>query len=180
MSRIGKKPVTIPSGVTAKLEGQKITISGPNGTLSQVFEPVISVSIDGQEIHIKRADDEKHTKQLHGTTRALIAGMITGVSKGYSKQLELKGIGFHAAMKGKDIELTVGYSHPVVVPARPNTKITIAADTTSITVSGCDKQAVGEVAAEIHQVREPEPYLGKGIAYKGERIRRKEGKKAGK
>ncbi|MFA7100840.1 MAG: 50S ribosomal protein L6 [Bacilli bacterium] len=180
MSRIGNKPVIVPSGVTVKIEPTLVTVVGPLGTLKMDYNPLITIKQDGDHIHLTRADEEKHTKQLHGTTRANLHNMVEGVTKGYTKELEIKGIGYHAQMKGNDVTLLVGYSHPVVIKALPNTKISVNKETTGITISGTDKQAVGQVANLIRQVRQPEPYLGKGIAYKGEHIRRKEGKKAGK
>ncbi|MCK9198762.1 MAG: 50S ribosomal protein L6 [Bacilli bacterium] len=179
MSRIGKMPVEIPSDVKVSLEGNKIKISGPKGTLVQEFKPEIKVEIESNNILVSRIDDEKESRQLHGTTRALIANMVKGVEKGYSKSLVLKGTGYKAQMSGANVSLSVGYSHEFIIKPMPNTKIEVVAPT-EIMVSGCDKQAVGEVAALIRKVREPEPYLGKGISYKGERIRHKEGKKAGK
>ncbi len=180
MSRIGNMPVTIPAGITYTNENHVFSVKGPKGALSFTYQPQITIKQEGEELIFTRCDDEIQTKELHGTTRAIIASMIKGVHDGYSKVLEIKGIGYHASMKGEDIELTVGFSHPHLIKALPNTKIEVGKDTTSITITGCDKQAVGQLAAQIRQVRKPEPYLGKGIAYKNEHIRRKEGKKAGK
>lgn len=157
-----------------------LTVKGPLGTLTCAYDPLIVAREENGVISLTRKNEEKHTKQLHGTTRSNLFNMIEGVSKGYKKELELKGIGYHARMQGNDVELVVGYSHPILVKALPNTKIEVSKETTAVTVTGCDKQAVGQVAALIRKAREPEPYLGKGVAYKGEHIRRKEGKKAGK
>ena len=179
MSRVGRKPIVIPAGVSVKIEGPVVTITGPKGTLTKTFQPQIGVNVEGNEIIVTRPNDEKVNKQLHGTTRALIQGMVDGVSKGFEIGLEIKGIGYRATMEGNTLVLGVGYSHPVKVAPVEGVKVETKS-ATEILVSGIDKQAVGQVAAVIRSVREPEPYLGKGIAYKGERIRRKEGKKAGK
>jgi large subunit ribosomal protein L6 len=179
MSRIGKMPISIPEKVKVSLEGSKIAVSGPQGNLTYMLKPSIQVKLENNVIHVNRLNEEKSTRQLHGTTRANLAAMIKGVDVGYKKQLIINGIGFKAQLQGKNVQLNVGYTHPVIIQAMPNTKIEVPAPT-EIIVSGCDKQAVGEVAAQIRNTRLPEPYLGKGIAYKGERIRRKEGKKAGK
>jgi large subunit ribosomal protein L6 len=179
MSRIGRMPIAVPEKVKVEVVGNKINVSGPQGNLALDVKPVIKVTLDNNVINVARLNEEKHTRQLHGTTRANLAAMVEGVSVGFKKQLVINGIGFKAALQGKNVQLNVGYTHPVVIAAKPNTKIEVPAPT-EITVSGCDKQAVGEVAALIRNTRLPEPYLGKGIAYKGERIRRKEGKKAGK
>ena len=179
MSRIGRMPVQIPDKVKVNVEGAKVAVSGPQGNLTLHLKPTIQVKVENNVLSVKRLNEEKPTRQLHGTTRANLAAMIKGVNEGYKKELVINGIGFKAQLQGKDIQLNVGYTHPVVIKAMPNTKIEVPAPT-EIIVSGCDKQAVGEVAAQIRNTRLPEPYLGKGIAYKGERIRRKEGKKAGK
>ena len=179
MSRIGKMPITVPEKVKVTVEGSKVGVSGPQGTMNLNLKPTIQVKLENNVLHVNRLNEEKTTRQLHGTTRANIASMIQGVNVGFKKELVINGIGFKAQLQGKNIQLNVGYTHPVVIKAMPNTKIEVPAPT-EIVVSGCDKQAVGEVAALIRATRLPEPYLGKGIAYKGERIRRKEGKKAGK
>ena len=179
MSRVGRKPIVIPAGVSVKIEGPVVTVTGPKGTLTKTFQPQIGVNVEGNEIIVTRPNDEKVNKQLHGTTRALLQGMVEGVSKGFEIGLEIKGIGYRATMEGNTLVLGVGYSHPVKVTPVEGVKVETKS-ATEILVSGIDKQAVGQVAAVIRSVREPEPYLGKGIAYKGERIRRKEGKKAGK
>jgi len=180
MSRIGNKLITVPAGVEVTLAaGNEVTVKGPKGTLSRQFSPLIEIKNDNGIITCVRANEQKHTKQLHGTTRALIANMIEGVCNGYTKELEIVGIGFKANTSGNKLTLNVGYSHPVEFVAEEG--ITIACPTnTSITVSGIDKQRVGEIAAQIRATRKPEPYKGKGIRYKGEHIRRKEGKTAGK
>lgn len=172
-------PINVPEKVKVEILGENIKVSGPQGNLNLNIKPVIKVALDNNVLNVTRMNEEKHTRQLHGTTRANLAAMIEGVSKGFRKDLVINGIGFKAQLQGKNVQLNVGYTHPVVIAAKPNTKIEVPAPT-EIIVSGCDKQAVGEVAALIRNTRLPEPYLGKGIAYKGERIRRKEGKKAGK
>ena len=179
MSRIGLKPITIPAGVQVTIADHKVTVKGAHGTLEKEFRPEIAIQVEGNQVHISRLNELKQTKQLHGTTRALLANMVNGVATPFVKELEIKGIGFKAALRGNDLVLNVGYSHEVVVPTLPGVKIETKSPTL-ISVSGCDRQAVGQIAAEIRRVRPPEPYLGKGIAYKGEHIRRKEGKKAGK
>ena len=179
MSRIGKMPITVPEKVKVTVEGSKVGVSGPQGTMNLNLKPSIQVKLENNILHVNRLNEEKATRQLHGTTRANLAAMVQGVNVGYKKELVINGIGFKAQLQGKNIQLNVGYTHPVIIKAMPNTKIEVPAPT-EIVVSGCDKQAVGEVAALIRATRLPEPYLGKGIAYKGERIRRKEGKKAGK
>ncbi len=179
MSRIGNKPIAIPTGVEVTINGSTITTKGPKGTLTKTFQPIIGVEVKDNLIYVTRPNEEKTTKQLHGTTRAILATMVEGVSTGYKKTLTIVGIGYRASMQGQDLLLSVGYSHPVLIKPLPGS--TIACNSaTEVEVSGCDKQIVGQVAAEIRRVREPEPYLGKGISYKGEHIRRKEGKKAGK
>ncbi len=180
MSRIGNKTITIPSGVTIDItEGNEVTVKGPKGTLVRQFSPLIEIVIEGDIITCKRANEEKHTKQLHGTTRALLNNMIVGVSEGYTKELHIEGIGYRAALAGKTLTLNIGYSHPIEYVVEDGVDIELNG-TTDIKVSGIDKQRVGEVAANIRAFRKPEPYKGKGIRYKDEKIRRKEGKTAGK
>ena len=179
MSRIGNKPIAIPTGVEVTINGSTITTKGPKGTLTKTFQPIIGVEVKENLIYVTRPNEEKATKQLHGTTRAILATMVEGVSAGYKKTLSIVGIGYRASMQGKDLVLSVGYSHPVVIKPLEGSTINVV-NPNEVEVTGCDKQIVGQVAAEIRRVREPEPYLGKGISYKGEHIRRKEGKKAGK
>lgn len=179
MSRIGKKPIAIPQGVTVKLEDSKIVITGPIGTLEQALPEQVTVKIEDNNIIVERNNEEKFTRQMHGTIRSLIANMVVGVEKGYEKKLKIVGIGYKASLDGETLVLNVGYSHPVHITPLEGVKITVASPT-QIVVTGTDKQKVGETAAQIRAVRKPEPYLGKGIAYVGEHIRRKEGKKAGK
>lgn len=178
MSRIGNKTITIPAGVEINVAaGNEVTVKGPKGTLTRQFNPLVDIKVDGNEIKCARANEEKHTKQLHGTTRALIHNMIVGVSEGYSKTLEIEGIGYRAAVSGQTLTLNVGYSHEINYVAEDGIKIEVPNPNT-IVISGIDKQRVGEVAAVIRGYRKPEPYKGKGIRYKGEHIRRKEGKTA--
>ena len=180
MSRIGNKTITIPSGVEVTIaEGNEVTVKGPKGTLTRQFSPLITINNDNGTITCTRANEEKHTKQLHGTTRALINNMIVGVSEGYAIELEIEGIGYRAGLEGKTLVLNVGYSHQINYNAAEGVTIEVP-KANEIKVSGIDKQLVGEAAANIRNFRKPEPYKGKGIHYKGEHIRRKEGKTAGK
>ena len=179
MSRIGNKAIAIPSGVEVTVNGSTVTTKGPKGTLTKTFQPIIGIEVKDNFINVTRPNEEKTTKQLHGTTRAIVATMVEGVSAGYKKTLTIVGIGYRASMQGKDLQLSVGYSHPVIIKPLEGSTITVN-NPNEVEVSGCDKQIVGQVAAEVRRVREPEPYLGKGISYKGEHIRRKEGKKTGK
>lgn len=178
MSRVGKLPVTIPSGVSVKLEGLEMTVEGPKGTLERKFHPEISINVDGDTITVTRSSNVGFHRSLHGLTRALIQNMIIGVTEGYSKGLELIGVGYRCKMMGKSLVLNVGYSHPVVV--QPPDEITVECDQkkNTILVSGINKELVGLVANRIRSVRKPEPYKGKGIRYKGEYVRRKAGKTA--
>lgn len=178
MSRIGRQPVRIPPGVEVSVEGSTVRVKGPKGELVQTFHPDMRIEKADGAVVVHRPGDEKLHKALHGLTRALIANMVTGVTKGYEKALELRGVGYRAAKQGKALVLTVGFSHPVVVEPLPGVEVEVPAPN-RIVVRGPDKQAVGEMAARIRRVKPAEPYLGKGIAYEGERIRRKAGK-AGK
>ncbi len=178
MSRIGKVPVPVPSGVDIQIDGSAVTVKGPKGTLSHtVAEPIIVEQADGT-IEVKRPNDERLSKSLHGLTRTLIANMVTGVTDGYEKKLEIVGTGYRVALNGSKLEFALGFSHPVTVEAPAG--ITFAVESpTKFSVSGIDKQQVGEVAANIRKIRKPEPYKGKGVRYAGEVVRRKAGK-AGK
>lgn len=168
MSRIGKKPVVLPSGVSAKLEGNKITVTGPKGTLDFVADKHMQLEIKDNEIIVTRPSDSIRMKTLHGTTRSIIQGMVDGVEKGYTKQLEIKGVGYRCEMKDRDLVLYVGHSHPDVFKAPEGIDISIKG--LVITVTGYDKQKVGQAAANIRAIRKPEPYHGKGIRYVGETI----------
>ena len=180
MSRIGNKTITIPAGVEITVaEGNEVTVKGPKGTLSRQFAPFLTISVEDGECKVIRPDDNKTTKQLHGTTSALLHNMVAGVSEGFEKRLELVGIGFRSAISGNKLQLNIGYSHQVIFDLVDDVKVECASPT-EIVVSGIDKQKVGEFAANIRAARKPEPYKGKGIRYKGEYVRRKEGKTAGK
>lgn len=180
MSRIGNALITLPEGVELKInEGNEVIVKGPKGTLSNKFSLLMSITLEDGVVKIVRANEAKHTKQLHGTTRSLINGMVEGVSKGFKKELKISGIGYRCALNGTTLVLSVGYSHKIEI--QPMEGITLSVPSvTEIIVEGIDKQVVGQMAAVIRSAREPEPYGGKGIAYKGEVIRRKVGKKAGK
>lgn len=177
MSRVGKLVITIPSGVTVAQNGNIVTVTGPKGELSTHILPVALVEITEDAVNVTRKNDSKEARAAHGLTRQLIANMVKGVTDGFEKRLEMKGVGYRAAAEGdKKLTLSVGFSHPVVMDAPEN--ISFKVEKNVITVSGMDKQVVGEVAAQIRKVRPPEPYKGKGIMYLGERIRRKAGKAA--
>jgi large subunit ribosomal protein L6 len=178
MSRIGKLPVAVPSGVDVTIDGRHVTVKGPKGTLSHLVAEPITVSRDDGTINVNRPDDERESKSLHGLSRTLIANMVVGVTDGYTKRLEIVGTGYRVVAKGSDLEFALGYSHPVLVTAPDG--ITFRVETpTRFSVEGIDKQQVGEVAAKIRKLRKPDPYKGKGVRYAGEVIRRKAGK-AGK
>lgn len=179
MSRIGKLPVVVPAGVEIKLNGQKVTVKGPKGTLTQVFHPDMIIEREGNEIIVKRPSDLKKHKALHGLTRSLIKNMVVGVTEGFSKTLEINGVGFRAQKQGKKLLLTLGYSHPVEMEEPAGITIDVPAQN-QIIIKGIDKQAVGEIAAKIREKRPPEPYKGKGIKYSNEVILRKEGKAGAK
>ena len=175
MSRIGRMPIDIPAGVTVKLDGQEITVKGPKGELTRTLHPNIKVTVNDNVITVERPNDEKENRALHGLTRALIANMVTGVSVGFKKELEIVGVGYRAQMKGKKLALTLGFSHPLELD--PPEGITIECPSaTQIVVSGPNNEHVGEFAAKIRGYRLPEPYKGKGIRYVGEHVRRKAGK----
>jgi large subunit ribosomal protein L6 len=178
MSRIGKLPVAVPSGVDVSIDGRQVTVTGPKGTLSHLVAEPITVSRDDGTINVNRPDDERESKSLHGLSRTLIANMVVGVTDGYTKRLEIVGTGYRVTAKGSDLEFALGYSHSVLVTAPDG--ITFRVETpTRFSVEGIDKQQVGEVAAKIRKLRKPDPYKGKGVRYAGEVIRRKAGK-AGK
>jgi large subunit ribosomal protein L6 len=179
MSRIGKKPVAVPAGVEVKIDGQKVTVKGPKGTLTREFVPQMKITYADNEIVVERPNDENETRALHGMTRALIHNMVVGVTEGFEKKLEIRGVGYNAKMQGKNLQLSLGFSHPVVITPPEGVTITTPSSVL-ITVSGADKEKVGDVAAEIRGWREPEPYKGKGIRYSGEHVRRKAGKTGAK
>ena len=176
MSRIGRMPVAVPAGVEVTVaDGNLVTVKGPKGTLTQQLCPVMTIKQDGAELHVTRPNDEKENRALHGLTRALLHNMIVGVTEGYKKELDINGVGYRAAKEGKKLVLTIGYSHPVEVEEIDGITIDVP-NPNHLVVSGCDKQKVGQFAAELREKRPPEPYKGKGIKYTDEVIRRKVGK----
>lgn len=179
MSRIGRMPIAIPAGVEVKMDGNTVTVKGPKGTLSRTVHQNMKVEISDAEIIVSRPDDNKENRSLHGLTRTLIANMVEGVTNGFSKELEVNGVGYRAQKQGNDLVLTIGYSHSVVMTAPEGISIDVPAPN-KIIISGADKQKVGQLAAEIREKRPPEPYKGKGIKYDYETIRRKVGKTGSK
>lgn len=177
MSRIGRKPVQIPAGVEVTVNGNTCVVKGPKGTLEQDFHENITVTVEENEVIVERANDERESRAQHGLTRALIQNMVTGVSEGFTKSLELAGVGYRVQLKGTSLDFSLGYSHPVVIEAPEGITFEVP-DNTHIHVKGINKQQVGQIAAEIRAKRPPEPYKGKGIHYVGEHIRRKLGKAA--
>ena len=178
MSRIGRKPITVPAGVEVVIDGSTVTAKGPKGSLTGTFNSNMTIVKDGDVITVSRPNDEKENRSLHGLTRTLIANMVEGVSNGYTKTLEIVGIGYRAAMQGSNLDLNVGFSHKVLMTAPEGVTVSVP-NPNQIIISGPDKQKVGQFAAEVRGVRPPEPYKGKGIKYADEHVRRKEGK-AGK
>ena len=178
MSRIGNKPIAIPAGVEVKVDGSTVAVKGPKGELTNTFNADMAIAVQGSEVVVTRPSDDKQHRSLHGLTRTLIANMVLGVSEGFKKELKVNGVGYRVAKQGKDLNLTLGFSHPVVFSEVPGITIDVP-DPNTIIVSGPDKQQVGQFAAEIREKRPPEPYKGKGIRYVDEYVRRKEGK-AGK
>jgi large subunit ribosomal protein L6 len=178
MSRIGKAPVTLPSGVTVQIADGTVTVTGPQGALSRPIPGAITVRQEDSTVLVERPDDERHNRALHGLTRSLVANMVTGVTQGFTKELEIVGVGYRAQAKGPAaIELALGFSHPVVVDAPDGVTFEVPVPT-RIVVKGIDKEKVGQVAADIRKIRKPEPYKGKGVRYAGERVLRKAGKAA--
>jgi large subunit ribosomal protein L6 len=178
MSRVGNKPVDLPTGVDVQVEGSAVKVKGSKGELERTFHERISFDVGDDAVTVTRPDDSRESRALHGLSRALLNNMVVGVSAGFAKELEIQGVGYRASLKGKDVELMVGFSHPVVVEAPDGITFEVP-DQNKIIVSGIDKEQVGQVAASIRKVRPPEPYKGKGIRYVGEYVRRKAGK-AGK
>jgi large subunit ribosomal protein L6 len=176
MSRIGKQPVLVPSGVDVTIDGQNVSVKGPKGTLALAVAEPISVSRnDDGAIVVARPDDERRSRSLHGLSRTLVANLITGVTEGYTTKMEIFGVGYRVALKGNSLEFALGYSHPVVITAPDG--ITFAVETpTKFSITGIDKQQVGQISANIRRLRRPDPYKGKGVRYQGEQIRRKVGK----
>lgn len=179
MSRIGRMPIEIPAGVTIDYKDNVMTVKGPKGELTRTFHPDINIAVEGNVITVTRPSDQKEHRSLHGLTRALVANMVTGVSAGFTKTLEITGVGYRAAKQGDKLALTLGFSHPVEMEAPAGITIDVPAPN-KIVVSGADKEVVGAVAANIRKWREPEPYKGKGIRYEGEVVRRKAGKAGAK
>jgi large subunit ribosomal protein L6 len=179
MSRIGKKPIPVPAGVTVTVDGNVVQVKGPKGELTRTVRPEISVKVDDGTVTLERSSEAKQHRAYHGLTRALLANMVQGVTGGYRKQLDIIGVGYRAEKKGENLVLTVGYSHQVVYPQPAGIAITTPSPI-SVVVEGIDKEKVGQVAAEIRSVRPPEPYKGKGIRYTGEQVRRKAGKAGAK
>lgn len=176
MSRIGRLPVTIPAGVQVNIDGSEVHVKGPKGELKRSFSPLVSLSMEGNQLVVQRGSDEPTARALHGTTRALIQNMVTGVSTGFTTVLEIEGVGYRAEMDGKNLVLYVGYSHPVVVEPPAGIAFDVDTKTRQIKVMGFDKEQLGQLCANIRKIRPPEPYKGKGIHYLGEKIRRKAGK----
>jgi len=179
MSRVGKKPIELPSGVDAKITTGMITVKGPLGEISQAVNPRLEIKKDSNRLVVERQSNQKMYRELHGLTRNLIANMVTGVSKGFDKTLDISGVGFKAAVHGSNLMFTLGFSHPIVFPLPQGIKATVDAKQTQVVIKGIDKQLVDQVAANVRGLKEPEPYKGKGIKYSTEVIQRKEGK-AGK
>jgi large subunit ribosomal protein L6 len=185
MSRIGRRPIPLPKGVSlASSDDGTVTVKGPKGTLVRHLNPEISIREDGGNLLVERPSDQKEHRSLHGLTRTLVANMVEGVSNGYTRQLEVIGVGFRATMSGKTLQLSVGFSHQIEVMPREGIEFSVATDPQSrnpiVTISGIDKERIGQTAAEIRKLRKPEPYKGKGIRYRGEAVRRKQGKAGAK
>ena len=176
MARIGKKPISIPDKVSVTINKNEVSVKGPKGQLDRSFSPDIVVEQNDGQLTVSRPTDQRHHRALHGLTRALLNNMVTGVSEGFSKDLEIVGVGYRASMKGKDLELNVGYSHPIFFEGSDAVQYEVADGGRGIVVRGIDKEIVGEIAARIRRTRPPEPYKGKGVRYKGEHVRRKAGK----
>jgi large subunit ribosomal protein L6 len=179
VSRVGRLPVVVPTGVDVKIAGSQVTVKGPKGELQYSFSPDVEITFQDGEITVKRPSDAREMRSIHGTTRALLQNMVTGVSDGFQKELQLVGVGYRVNMEGQNLVLNVGYSHPVEIVPPPGISFEVGERNQQILINGIDKQAVGQIAADIRKVRPPEPYKGKGIRYKDEYIRRKAGK-AGK
>lgn len=175
MSRIGKKEIVVPAGVEVTIDTNSVTVKGPKGTLTEHYNPIITVKCEGGVIKVTRSNDDKVSRSLHGTTRTVIANMVTGVTEGFSKKLEIVGVGYKSQLQGKDLVLSLGYSHPVIFKAEEGITYEVP-DSNTVVVKGIEKQVVGARAAEIRGKRPPEPYHGKGVKYSGEKIRRKAGK----
>jgi large subunit ribosomal protein L6 len=177
VSRIGKQPIPVPSGVEVRIDGSTVTVKGPKGELASSFNEDLLITLEDGVLAVARPDDSREHRSLHGLTRSLLANMVTGVSEGFHKNLEIVGVGYRAVLKGRDIEMALGFSHPVLIKAEEGITFEVPAPN-RITVKGIDKQRVGQVASEIRGWRPPEPYKGKGVKYEGEYVRRKLGKTA--
>ena len=180
MSRIGKAPIVVPSGVTVTINGGEVKVKGPKGELKETIRPEITVKQEDGKLLVSRTSEDRFVRSLHGLSRTLVANMVKGVTEGYTRTLEIVGVGYRAAVEGKKLILQLGYSHPVEVPAPPGVEFAVDKKATTITVTGYDKQVLGDLCADIRDRRPPEVYKGKGIKYQGEVIRRKAGKAAGK
>ncbi|MBR3545786.1 MAG: 50S ribosomal protein L6 [Oscillospiraceae bacterium] len=180
MSRIGRAPITIPAGVELNItEGNHVTVKGPKGTLERQLAPQMSLEVEGNVVHVKRSNDEKQNRALHGLTRTLLNDMVVGVTEGFSKTLEIQGVGYRAAKEGKNLVMNLGFSHQVIIPETEDIQIEVP-DANHVVIKGIDKQKVGQFAADTRKKRPPEPYKGKGIRYQGEVVRIKEGKTGAK
>ncbi len=179
MSRVGKKPIVVPSGVEVKIEGSRVRVKGSKGELEREFDSHMKIEAQDGQIVVTRPDDKRTNRALHGLTRALLNNMVTGVSEGFLKQLNIVGVGYKVDLKGKDLVMQLGFSHPVNYPAPKGIEFEVDSKANTIKIKGIDKQQVGQVSAEIRKFRPPEPYKGKGVMYADERIRRKAGKTAG-
>jgi large subunit ribosomal protein L6 len=177
MSRIGKQPIEIPDGVEVDVKPGSVTVKGPKGELSQIVDPDMKVELDNGTVKVERPTDRGEHRALHGLTRSLIANMVQGVTDGYERRLEIQGVGYRAQLKGKALEMALGYSHPVTIPAPEGIEFEVP-QPTEVVVRGIDKQLVGEIAARVRKSRPPEPYKGKGVRYAGEHVSRKVGKRA--
>lgn len=175
MSRIGKMPVPVPSGVSVDVDGRSVQVKGPKGELGRNFHERVSIKLEGEEVIVERVDDTRESRALHGLSRALLANMVKGVAEGFRRDLEIVGVGYRAALKGRDLEMQLGFSHSVSFSAPEGITFEVP-EPTKIAITGVDKELVGQVAANIRKIRPPEPYKGKGIRYAGEQIRRKAGK----
>jgi large subunit ribosomal protein L6 len=175
MSRVGRQPIPIPAGVKVNIDNGTVRVEGPKGKLELAYHPSMKVASDGKAVTVARPDDERQNRALHGLTRALINNMVVGVTRGYEKRLKVEGVGFQAALKGKGVELTVGYANRIYHEPPPGVTVAVP-DPTTIVITGVDKQVVGQFAAEVRASRKPEPYKGKGVRYENEVVRRKEGK----
>lgn len=178
MSRVGQKPIPVPSGVDVKIEGARVAVKGSRGTLERTFHERVSIAHEEGQLSVARTDDERQSRALHGLSRALLNNMVVGVSEGFRRELNIVGVGYRAVLKGEDLELQLGFSHPVKFAAPPGIAFEVP-EPTKVIISGIDKETVGQVAADIRKLRPPEPYKGKGIRYSDEQVRRKAGK-AGK